>query len=126
MSSYVLETLKEKNIGIALDDFGTGYSSLNYIKKFPLDKLKIDQTFIRDMLQSEDNKNLLKAIIHLTETMKLMVLAEGIENQEQLNFLINNRCIYGQGFFLGKPMAPSDCSAFLKKYTERVVTFTFE
>ncbi|HFS6879504.1 TPA: putative bifunctional diguanylate cyclase/phosphodiesterase [Legionella pneumophila] len=123
---YVLETLKRKNIGIALDDFGTGYSSLNYIKKFPLDKLKIDQTFIHDMSQSEDNKNLLKAIIYLTETMNLMVLAEGIENQEQLDFLIANGCIYGQGFFFAKPMSPSDCSAFLKKYKNRVVTFTFE
>ncbi|WP_241480560.1 putative bifunctional diguanylate cyclase/phosphodiesterase [Legionella norrlandica] len=123
---YVLEMLKTKKIVVALDDFGTGYSSLNYIKKFPLDKLKIDQTFIRDMLHSEDNKNLLKAIIHLTETMKLTVLAEGIENQEQLDFLIANRCIYGQGFFFAKPMPPSVCSAFLKRYKNRIVTFTFE
>lgn len=119
----ILNKLNEKKITISLDDFGTGYSSLNYIKKFPLDKLKIDQSFIRDMLQSEDNKNLLKAIIHLSETMHLSVLSEGIENQEQLDFLIANHCIYGQGYLFAKPMPSSVCSDFLKKYKHGVIAF---
>ncbi|HCC0380903.1 TPA: EAL domain-containing protein [Legionella pneumophila] len=117
----ILSQLKEKKITIALDDFGTGYSSLSYIKKFPLDKLKIDQSFIRDLLQNEDNKNLLKAIIHLTESMRLSVLSEGIENQEQLDFLIANRCIYGQGFYFAKPMPSSECLNFIKKYKPGVI-----
>lgn len=122
----ILGKLKEKKIVIALDDFGTGYSSLSYIKKFPLDKLKIDQSFIRDLLQNEDNKNLLKAIIYLTESMKLSVLSEGIENQEQLDFLIANRCVYGQGFYFAKPMPSSECSNFIKKYKPGVIAFKFD
>ncbi|HHT9843876.1 TPA: putative bifunctional diguanylate cyclase/phosphodiesterase [Legionella pneumophila] len=123
---HTLKILKAKNILIALDDFGTGYSSLNYIKKFPLDKLKIDKSFIRDLLHSEDNKNLLKAIIHLAEAMELSVLSEGIENQEQLDFLISNRCVYGQGFLFAKPMPSSACSNFLKKYKHGVIAFKLD
>ncbi|MGQ3892198.1 EAL domain-containing protein [Legionella sp. CNM-4043-24] len=118
----ILNQLKQEKITISLDDFGTGYSSLSYIKKFPLDKLKIDQSFAHDLLQNEDNKNLLKAIIHLAESMKLSVLSEGIENQEQLNFLIANRCIYGQGFYFARPMPSSKCLHFIKKYKPGVIS----
>lgn len=111
-----LDWLNKKQIAIVLDDFGTGYSSLNYIKNFPLDKLKIDKSFTHDMLHNEENKRLFKAIIHLAKTLKLSVLAEGIEYQEQLDFLVANHCIYGQGFFFAKPMPPSVCLNFLKNY----------
>jgi len=78
------------------------------------------------MLQSEEDKQLLKAIIHLTETMNLEILAEGIEDQEQLDFLIAHRCTYGQGFYFAKPMPSSACSDFLKEYKHGVIAYTFD
>ena len=108
--------LKKNQITIALDDFGTGYSSLNYLKNFPLDKLKIDQSFTRDMLLNEQNKELLKAIINLAKIFNLSVLAEGVEKQEQLSFLIANDCTYGQGFYFAKPMTSIHSFHFLKNY----------
>ncbi|AUH72711.1 putative bifunctional diguanylate cyclase/phosphodiesterase [Legionella sainthelensi] len=124
-SAEVLTTLKElrkKRITIALDDFGKGYSNLHRIKNFPLDKLKIDQSFISNLMYNENNKNLIKAIIYLAQTLNLSVLAEGIENKDQLNFLISNQCTYGQGFLLAKPMPSSDVLTFLKNYKYGVNT----
>lgn len=123
-SEEVISTLRElrkKKITIALDDFGKGYSNLNRIKNFPLDKLKIDQSFISNLMYSENNKNLIKAIIYLAQTLNLSVLAEGIENQDQLNFLIANKCDYGQGFLLAKPMPSSDTLHFLKNYKHGII-----
>ncbi len=111
----VLTWLKNKKIAIALDDFGTGYSSLNYIKNFPLDKIKIDASFTRDILVNKQNKELLKAIIHMAKILKLSVLAEGIEKQEQFEFLKKNHCDYGQGYWFAKPMPAAEVVKYMKR-----------
>lgn len=103
------DTLKKiSNIGVklAIDDFGTGYSSLSYLKSFPVDKLKIDRSFVMDMEKDFDNARIADAIIKLGHSLGLEVISEGVENKEQLNLLKENGCDAVQGYLLGKPMPP--------------------
>lgn len=104
---------RKQGICISLDDFGTGFSSLSYIKNFPLDKIKIDKSFIADLLESEDSQQLVKAMIRMAESLRLKSIAEGIENQEELNYLKYIHCNYGQGFYFANPMPAKDCFNFL-------------
>jgi len=99
-----LTAIKGKGIGISIDDFGTGYSSLNFINNLPIDTLKIDQSFVRGVLNNEKNSSLLKAMIDIGKTLKLDVVAEGIETEEHLNKLIELNCPLGQGYFFSKPI----------------------
>ncbi len=87
-----------------LDDFGTGYSSLQYLKKLPLYQLKIDKSFVRDIDSDSDNRALVQTIIVMALNLRIGVIAEGVETQEQLNFLLDNECKHFQGYFFGKPM----------------------
>lgn len=100
----VLKELKEMGIKIALDDFGTGYSSLAYLKKFPIDKLKIDKSFIRDMIGDLENTAIVKTIIDLAKNMGLTVTAEGVETKEQLEVLRALGCNEVQGYLFSKPV----------------------
>lgn len=115
-----LRSLKESGIGMSIDDFGTGYSSLNFIKKLPIDTLKIDQSFIRDLIKDDNNYLLVKAIIEIGNTLNLTVVAEGIESEEHYNKLKELTCPVGQGYYFSKPLAVQEIeSRFLthKKYT---------
>ncbi|KLT19986.1 diguanylate cyclase [Neobacillus vireti] len=103
----ILKKVKELGISISVDDFGTGYSSLNYIKQFPIDVLKIDQSFIRDILLDEKDAAITSTIIHLGKSLGLEVVAEGVENQKQVEFLSNAECYKIQGFYYSKPL-PGD------------------
>jgi EAL domain-containing protein (putative c-di-GMP-specific phosphodiesterase class I) len=94
-------------VTIAIDDFGTGYSSLDTLKSFPFDKLKIDRSFITEIETSREARALLRAILLLAATLRISVLAEGIETEGQLKLLKTKGCREGQGFFLGRP-APLD------------------
>ena len=100
-----LNRLKKKGIRIALDDFGTGYSSLNYLKTFPIDIIKLDRSFINAITEGEVDTLLIKNILKLAGDLKYEVIAEGIENIEQMLILVGYNCENGQGFFLSKPLS---------------------
>jgi len=110
----VLEQISDLGIELAIDDFGTGYSSLAYLKKLPIDKLKIDQTFIRDLPGNEDDIGITKAVIALAKSLNLKVIAEGVETKEQKDFLVANGCENIQGYFYSKPLPTSEMESFLK------------
>ena len=103
-SIAILEELRDIGIQIAIDDFGTGYSSLSYLKRFPIDKLKIDQSFVRDLQNGPSDIGIVLAIIGMGHSLKLKVIAEGVETQEQSDILKLNGCDEVQGYFYGKPM----------------------
>ena len=99
-----LTKLHDIGIKLAIDDFGTGYSSLSYLKKFPVHKLKIDRAFIKDVTTDKDDATIARSIIHLGQAMNLEIIAEGVETEEQLNFLREEGCEQVQGFLFAKPM----------------------
>ena len=109
-----LKQLKQLGVGIAIDDFGTGFSSLSYLKKFPVDKIKIDQSFISDIPTDTDDIALTLAIIALSQNLNISVIAEGVETIAQLNFLIQNRCIEGQGYYFSKPIPAAEMKSLLQ------------
>lgn len=100
----ILKKLKELGISISVDDFGTGFSSLNYLKQFPIDTLKIDQSFIRDILVDNKAAAITSTIIHLGQSLGLEVIAEGAEQKEQVDFLLRENCHKIQGFYYSKPI----------------------
>lgn len=106
-SIHVLEQLKALGIGISIDDFGTGYSSLNYLKNFPIDYIKIDKSFVSELMNNEEDAVIVKAIISLAHNLHKEVIAEGVETKEQLEFLKNHQCDISQGYFFSKPL-PAD------------------
>jgi EAL domain-containing protein (putative c-di-GMP-specific phosphodiesterase class I) len=110
-----LRGIKKMGIHLAIDDFGTGYSSLSHLKKFPLDRLKIDRSFIRDVTFNADDAAIAEAIIAMAHSLKLQVVAEGIERQDQLDFLACRQCDEMQGFLLSPPVAADKITNFLKQ-----------
>jgi diguanylate cyclase (GGDEF)-like protein/PAS domain S-box-containing protein len=110
-----LQRLSDMGIEIAIDDFGTGYSSLSYLKKLPLHKLKIDQSFIRDIPQDNDDMAITKAIIAIAKSLNLKLIAEGVETKEQKEFLIQHNCNNIQGYLYSKPIDKKEIEKLLKK-----------
>lgn len=109
-----VEELKKLGVMVAVDDFGTGYSSLSYLKKIPLDRLKIDSSFIQHIKSSQDDDILIRAIITMAKNLNLEVLAEGVETQHQLNFLKSQECSDVQGFYFSKPLTSTGLEDYLK------------
>jgi diguanylate cyclase (GGDEF)-like protein/PAS domain S-box-containing protein len=109
----ILRSLKQRGMQLSADDFGTGYSSLSYLKNFPIDKIKIDRSFITDVATNADNLKIVKAIISLAESLSLKVIAEGIENNEQLDILKELGCHEVQGYYLAEPMSLENLTAML-------------
>lgn len=104
-SAAVLQALKSMGVQLAIDDFGTGYSSLSYLKRFPIDTLKIDQSFVRDIVTDTDDATIVDAVIGMGRNLKQRVIAEGVETQAQLTFLQDRQCDEGQGFHFSHPVS---------------------
>ena len=100
----ILHTLKSLGITIALDDFGTGYSSLSYLTKFPIDYLKIDRSFLTNIMDSDNDAHLVTAIINMAHSLEMPVIAEGVDSWEKLNFLNQKGCDSYQGFYFSRPV----------------------
>ncbi|BBJ22543.1 putative bifunctional diguanylate cyclase/phosphodiesterase [Candidatus Nitrotoga sp. AM1P] len=112
-SIALLLELKAMGLKLVVDDFGTGYSSLSYLKRFPIDKLKIDQSFVRDIIVDSDNAVIVSTIINMARTLKLKVIAEGVETAEQLSFLKHQECDEIQGYYFSQPVPPEKISSLL-------------
>ena len=110
-----LNTLNNMGIEIAIDDFGTGYSSLAYLKRLPVDKLKIDRSFIHDVPHEEEDCTITKAVIALARSLRLKVIAEGVETEEQKAFLLANGCFKAQGFYYSKALSKEEITQYLKQ-----------
>jgi len=112
----ILNEIKDMNIRIAIDDFGTGYSSLSYLRRFPLDALKIDQSFVDELVVDKDDTAITLAIISMAKSLRLEVIAEGVETKQQFEFLAKNHCDDIQGYFFSKPLKEEHFIGFLKEH----------
>jgi len=110
-----LTSLRKMGVRIAIDDFGTGYSSLAYLKRYPIDVLKIDKTFVRNIHLAREDAAIARTIIELARNLNLKVHAEGIETQQQLDFLRAHGCDRGQGYLFGRPVAACDLLPLLRE-----------
>ena len=109
-----MNALHEIGILFSLDDFGTGYSSLQYLKRLPLDQLKIDQSFICDIATNSSDKAIVRAIIAMAHSLDLDVIAEGVETEEQRQILLKKECTHYQGYLFSKPVPIEQFEALLK------------
>ncbi len=111
----ILNKINDMGINVAVDDFGTGYSSLSYLKKLPIDKLKIDQSFVKDLPGDEEDSAIAKAVIALAQSLNLRIIAEGVETKAQKDFMIENGCKNIQGYYYSKPLPANQFELLLEK-----------
>lgn len=110
----ILKELKGMGITLSVDDFGTGYSSLSYLKHFPIDRIKIDQSFVAELARDRDDAAIVEAVVSLAHILNLRVLAEGVETEEQVRFLENLGCDEAQGYYMAQPLKAADAACFLE------------
>jgi EAL domain-containing protein (putative c-di-GMP-specific phosphodiesterase class I) len=111
----ITRQLAELGVEISIDDFGTGYSSLNYLQRFSLHKLKIDQSFTRGMLDNKESENIVDAIISLAKSLNLKTIAEGVENERQLALFKQKKCDEIQGYYFSRPIPADEFNRLIKK-----------
>jgi diguanylate cyclase (GGDEF)-like protein len=114
-TTTILKSLKAMGVNISIDDFGTGYSSLSYLKKFPIDYLKIDRSFIKDIDKSKDDENIATTILLMGQNLGLNVIAEGVETSEQLGILRHHNCNEAQGYLFSKPISDDELQELVEK-----------
>jgi EAL domain-containing protein (putative c-di-GMP-specific phosphodiesterase class I) len=115
----ILQALKSLGLQVSIDDFGTGFSSLSYLKRLPVDKLKIDQSFIRDLNTDAGDAAIVTSIITLAHNLDLTVVAEGVENAEQLGFLRANRCDEIQGYLISRPQPANALTDWIHQFNSQ-------
>ena len=120
--AVLLQDIKKLGVSFSLDDFGTGYSSLSYLKKFPIDELKIDRSFLLEVPANNDDNSIVRAIIAMANSLGQKVLAEGVEDDKQLEFLRQHDCDTIQGFYFSKPLNRADFTSYLSSNTRRKVS----
>lgn len=121
-ASLTVQNLSDLGVKLAIDDFGTGYSSLNYLKRFPIDTIKVDRSFVMDIPSSEDDMAITSAVIAMAHQLKMRVVAEGVETVKQLKFLKEQNCEYAQGYLFGKPMPLDAILRLIDSDNERLVS----
>ena len=117
LTQKTLEELKQRGVQIAIDDFGTGYSSLTYLKRLPLDEIKIDKSFVTDLLNDPGDRAIIRSILSLAKSLLLNVTAEGIELPEQRDFLAQEGCGTFQGYLYGRPTAIDEFNLFIQEFS---------
>ena len=110
-----LQQLSDLGVAISIDDFGTGFSSLSYVKRLPVDRLKIDQSFIRDVVSDPSDRAIVAAIVNLAHSLRMEVVAEGVETVEQLEYVRGAGCDAVQGYYCGRPMAAAQFEEFIAR-----------
>jgi EAL domain-containing protein (putative c-di-GMP-specific phosphodiesterase class I) len=120
-TATVLQELKTMGVHLAVDDFGTGYSSLSYLRQFPIDILKIDRSFVQQITADSEDSLIVSAIINMGKSLKHVVVAEGIETQEQRAYLQSQHCAEGQGYFFGRPVPAAQFARLLQMSTTETV-----
>jgi EAL domain-containing protein (putative c-di-GMP-specific phosphodiesterase class I) len=110
-----LRALKDIGVRLAIDDFGTGYSCLSYLRRFPLDVLKIDRSFVADLDKSSDAQAICGAILSIAHRLSLDAVAEGIESEQQLAFLSKHGCQFGQGYYFSPPVDPLEIASLMRQ-----------
>ena len=113
-----LHALKALGVGLAIDDFGTGYSSLAYLRKHPIDRLKIDRSFVADLPHNPDAAAIVNAIVQMGQSLHLEILAEGVESTEQLQLLREMGCAMMQGFLVSAPLSAEQASAWMSQHCQ--------
>jgi diguanylate cyclase (GGDEF)-like protein/PAS domain S-box-containing protein len=112
-----LSRLRDLGIAVSIDDFGTGYSSLGYLKRFPIDNVKIDRSFIKDLPHDTDDAAITRAVIAMAQSLRIRVVAEGVETREQIEFLRTHECDECQGYFLSRPLPPAELALLARTWT---------